>query len=468
LIILIVAVTLIGLGGAAAPARPAFTALATVAAAEPARLTMGDGMFFVSQFGPDSSVRAYRLTDGVQRWHTGVSGAPAAMTYLAAAGVLVLTGGAVGTGAAQLVVLDAATGTQLWRRSASIRFFGSTGLAALVVPPPPSVTGLGELNEPGEVNWVDLRTGRTIWTRAAPNDVQFIPLGGVAVAGLPGLPSPPSPLGVARPGSAPGLPDPAGGHGRQRLLMIDAAGAVQVLDEDTGVVQTSRQLIDTDSDVLPGGLVGTDGVVPYGATVLAGRLLVQRPLRNPGAGRLTAYDLATLTPLWRTDQDLGGYPVDCGSVFCLLNVDSLVAVDPDTGARLWRSPQWLFASALPGNRLLGFGSVRLPVSGLGQSFGFVSSQPAPFGVLAARTGRTLLDLRAWTWVGGTDSRSMLLARGDRTVHGLTWFGVLDPAGPAVHLLGALQAISPQTCQAANGLLACQTTTHTVRLWRYGS
>jgi hypothetical protein len=80
------------------------------------------------------------------------------------------------------------------------------------------------------------------------------------------------------------------------------------------------------------------------------------------------------------------------------------------------------------------------------------------------TDRTVLDLGRWRLSTQTPGRPPLFAWVERD-SGITWLGLLTP-GPRIQVLGAVTGLAQNTCGLGESYLACMTTTHQLRIWRY--
>jgi outer membrane protein assembly factor BamB len=411
---LVVVLVLALLGGAQSPVPPKFAAVATVSIQAPsAVLLTGDTLYIGEDSGGVRTVSAYTVPGGGVRWRVPLADAVRGIRRIADAGVLLATtyGTTMGTG--RLAALDADTGRLLWSE-----------LSTTVVDAPAGGRVLLErqaMSGPVELRWIDVRTGRVAWSRtAAP---------GADVS--------------ARPGS--------GG-----LLVTDPDGSATLVAEETGSVLASGELGSlVDNIVLTPGPPGgrpNPSAQRVMVTAPGDGFLVQRR-RNAGSGSLTAFDSDTLTERWSITGDLLGLPVRCGSLLCLGAVGGLRAIDPITGEVRWSTPRWQYASTLDEERLIGYA---------------LGSAADGIGVLDARTGRTLRDLRPEaTRVFPTGTQRPLLGRPDSAHRDRYWFSELDVDPATVRPLGSLTGIDWQTCQAAGNLLACQTLDQRLRVWRHG-
>ena len=375
-------------------------------------------------------VSAYPLPGGAPRWQARLPVPAQDLRVAAAAGVVVAT--TVVNGVEAVTALDAGTGRILWRADSRepVRV-PADGAAALFYGPEASV------------GWVDLRSGRDVWSRSLPRYGDF------------------------------GLLPGAGPTDRARLMMLSVDGEVDVIDEATGALVTSGRIPKRDPDTDTGtgtgaggtgaggtgaggtGAGGTgagDGADPMSGTTVAGvlgRILVMRR-QAPGYRSVTAFDPATFRPLWTVAGTFQGVALACGYLVCLPDADGLNVLDPWSGVTAWRSDEWGAARPLDAGRLLAFADD--PARGL--------------AVLGVDTGRELARLTGWTSVDDPGSHlPVLLARPDDT--GGTVIAALDPGSARPALLGDLPDAAPSTCQAGGGVLVCATVRHTLRMWRYG-
>jgi outer membrane protein assembly factor BamB len=360
-------------------------------------------------------VSAYPLPGGAPRWQARLPVPAQDLRVAAAAGVVVAT--TVVNGVEAVTALDAGTGRVLWRADSR----------DAVHVPADSAAGLF-YGPDGSVGWVDLRSGRDVWSRSVPRYGDF------------------------------GLLPGAGPTDRTRLMMLSLDGAVDVVDEATGALVASGRIpapnsgtgTDGDStDAAPGAGGSGGGADAMSGTSVAGvlgRILV---MRRQAPATVTAFDPDTFRPLWTVAGTFQGVALPCGYLVCLPDAGGLNALDPGSGAIAWRS-DWDAARPLDAGRLLAFADD--PARGL--------------AVLGAATGRELVRLTGWTSVDDLGSHlPALLARPDDT--GGTVVAGLDPGSARPAVLGDLPDAAPSTCQAAGGVLVCATVRHTLRMWRYG-
>jgi hypothetical protein len=396
---LLLVVVLLSVGGSAVTTSP-FTPLATFDAANVSATQIGGGGVFVAGgTGTALFVARYAEDTGAMTWKTALPDRADSLAYLPGAGVV--TAWSYSQDApSRVMVLDAATGARLWELSGEL--YGPATLDAKQ-----ALTVTGDPNTPAQARYIDLRTGRAIWTRPVPARAQIVATAGFVVVAAPD-------------------------------------GTVTLLARDTGAVLGSLKV---------------DLLVPDDATlnqpdiamvnVIGGRMLVSRRIGTPD-GEVASYDLPGLTLRWLRSGLLPGYPWPCGPNLCLSGVTGdMTALDPATGASRWTIEGWQApAGDLGGGRMLAFRE-----GGLDHA-----------GILDSTTSRLLGDLGNWTVVSGPDIHLALQpVRGNFRS---TWVGVVDPGRAMVRPVGRLDGLSTRGCISRGDLLVCPTTDAKVRVWRY--
>lgn len=401
------------LAGAAGPVASAFVVLATVRVSGAAVVALGSDRVFVADSADTvvagqtwhGEVLAYPLPGRSPRWQTRVPQVPQQLSLVPGAGVVLATmqGGA---GTPQTVALDADTGRLLWSSKTAVFMHapaGSTGGLLLAQAPSGAV-----------VRWVDLRTGRTVWSRAVPAGGTIKQLNGASLA------------------------DPV-------WVVMEGLDGVELVAEKTGAVFTNSVLAGS-------GLNGTSGgqQSPDLVNVVGDRVLV---LRSAGqeAATLTAFDLATFTRQWTLTGGFVGYPNACGPLICLAGVDGgVTAVDLAAGTVTWHTGGWQSGQMIDADLLLADGE----------------QGATTMGVLDVRTGRVVVRMSGWMPVPDpTVGPSRLLVRPDIRQDGSSWFAMIDPRYGAPAPLGELSGLLLQDCQTIGDLLTCPTVYHTVQVWR---
>ena len=353
-------------------------------------------------------VSAYPLPGDAPRWQARLP-VPAQLLRVAPGAGVVLATTAV-DGAQTVTALDAGTGRVLWR---------ADSLAPLDLPAD-STAGLF-YGPGGSLHWVDLRTGRDVWSRPLPpyGDFSLVPVGGPT--------------------------------DRTRVLTVSPDGWVEVVDEATGALVASGPT--GEAGEAGGAGNGGAGGGPGGSAganvdAVLGRILVTRP-QPAGSRSVTALDPTTLHPLWTVVGAFQGVVAPCGDLLCLSDANGLTAVDPASGATAWHTDAWDATLALDHERLVALTDD--PGRGL--------------AVLRAGDGAQLLRLTGWTTVDDpTSGQPVLVTRPDAT--GGSLVARLDPGRNRPTVLRDLPDAAPSTCWAAAGVLACATVRHTLRLWRY--
>ncbi|MFI5931515.1 PQQ-binding-like beta-propeller repeat protein [Actinoplanes sp. NPDC051494] len=268
----------------------------------------GDAVYVLS----GAELTAYEPHTGATRWTVpGLDGVPwigpvVADTVLLPAGAVDDSSdfGGSGSGEAETVAIDAATGRQRWRLRGGIIDLG-----------PGRVLLGGGRDAAGSLRVVDLRDGSTLWSRTG--------------------------LGAqTRVAAGTGTAD--------RVVTATAGGRVTVQDAADG------RLVATAGALWPAG--GPD--TAFDVAVTDHTLHVQRTDYN--ATTLTVYDTETLTERWRTTRVINAY-YDCGPVMCLVDQLGLAGVDGTTGDRIWFRPGDGFGRPLSTDRIL----VDRPAGGIG-------------------------------------------------------------------------------------------------------
>ena len=403
--------------GGAERVQPRLRPLASFDASEAAAVAFGPDTAFISDYSFSTTperdlygiVSAYPLAAAAPRWQTHTPQVPQRLQYLADAGVVLAS---VVYGPDNLLlttVLDAATGRQLWSTD-----------EGWVADAPGDGLGLLSPDHGGTIQWIDLRTGRKIWSRPVPPDAQ------IQVAGR----------------STPADPE--------RVVLMTPDGTVDVLEERTGALVASGNvgLIDPKDGQL--GLPAD----PSAPTIdVLGNLMLVFRHHLAGPVVLTAYDLSHVSPLWTKSGALRGYATPCGPLICLPGDSGVSGVDPGTGKEVWRTTQWTDTGALDAGRFIAF-----------------ADRPGDqMAILDTGTGQVRTPLGRWEIVSGEPGGPpALFARSTAADGGLALFAAADPGEDAPTVLGALAGPAFQTCWADAGLLGCRTGAETIGIWRYRS
>jgi len=255
------------------------------------------------------------LSDGPQT--TVVDATTGAVRWSSPVGVTPLPGGRIGY-----------TQTQVFRP-------GTTYDQDSGAPGPLYFSATGEPHtEPPvrtEIDGLDLRTGKTVWTSSAPGSINVF----------------------TAPGAAP-------------AVLVLASDRLERLDGATGATQRS----------VPLPRVGADG--PAGGTLTDG-LLVVRYGDFAFDGQEAGYAADSLAKRWqRPVGEVLLDPPDCGDLLCAGPRDALDVLDPATGRAAWRAPAQVDLDERNG----------LVLERLAHA-------TAPLRLADRATGATRLDLTGW-------------------------------------------------------------------------
>ncbi|GAA2543612.1 hypothetical protein GCM10010435_09800 [Winogradskya consettensis] len=267
--------------------------------------------------------------------------------------------------------------------------------------------GLGLLGSGDYRDWsaVDLATGKLRWSLGTPEDGDLTRLGN-------------------------GFP--------RRMVTAAPDGHVELHD---GVSGALLRAVDLPAD---------PAWNQQGITVWAG----DEAMLIEGEGGLTAYGMNDLTARWTVPIDLTDdsyVEPDCAGSICVFGLaDGLKALDPATGAVRWSSDRWSTATAI-GSALM----VR------GTEVGDAVPGRFPLAVVDPATGKVLADYGRWQPYGPVRPDGTVVVL--RQVGTVVNYGLLDPAVPALRLLGTATGISGD-CNATIDFLVCRRLDASVAIW----
>jgi outer membrane protein assembly factor BamB len=389
-----------------------------------------DSIEVVEQSEVDAStVASYPLSGGGRRWVTRVLGPVDDLLPEPAAGVLLainLGPGGVGRPVGGVSALDAGTGRLLWSRPGA-------HLVQVRLDQRRAVLYHGRGPVATAVTAVDLGTGTPVWT--TPLEQPGVPWAAVAVP-TPGTGSPPGPV----------------------LALV--GDTVMALDAASGAVLASRRV------GIPSAEERHDARAPR-LYILGGQGIVAYEERFHTV--FAAYDLAALTPRWRTTMPTEtGFLAGCGPVICAgtgilstcfpvrcSEIDSfLYGLDPGSAAQRWVSRGWSRTGAVlgAGTRVVAFN--REPVGSL----------LARAGVIDPATGELAVDLSTWTPVDpAPGTPTVLVASQQDSYH--SWFALLRADLGRIVPVGRLP-VAGEACQTAGVHLVCPTLDGRLTVWRF--
>jgi hypothetical protein len=317
-------------------------------------------------------------------------------------GVVLLRPWTVGADEPSTVAVSETTGVTRWRHSGSVvTVTGSPAL--LAVSGVRSLSGTGRRIQ-GPVESIDPWTGATRWTVHIPS-----------TAVLMGVPGPP------------GQPP--------RMLLVHDNRTLALHDLGTGKLLATAPLPPA-------------GYGPENPTVSGGLIV----LRHPGAWgpQVSAYDPVTLRRRWVRSAGGAYEAAACGSLTCLMGPNGVRAVDPDTGEQRWYRPGWRGVEQR-GNLLIAYGSPTGVVD--------------PIGLVDARSGRVLVDLRGWRALGSQATGDHVLVTRTVDAGARTMIAVASPGRAQPRPLADLP---PGTgdCQVTSDRLICRSTSGQLNVWAY--
>ncbi|WP_319461021.1 PQQ-binding-like beta-propeller repeat protein [Micromonospora sp. RTP1Z1] len=343
------------------------------------RLVVADGPGAVGRAG--RLVTGHRLPGGEPLWRFVLPTGDHALGLTTVAGTPLVISSPAGAGDPASTALDPDTGAVRWRQPGYPVRTESDGLLFET----PRADGTGTVRS------VDPVSGRSRWALPMPGN---------------------------------GLAYEVGDRGVTRVVLVTAAGRVEVHDAGSGALLRAGR-------VPP----AADGVSYRITQVVGGLLLV-----DGAPGTVTAYGLDRLDRRWSmpVGPSATAWFADCAGVVCLREQGPGVqAVDPVTGRVLWTDDRWLGIGPVDGRLLASAAAVGLEMD---------------LSVVDPRTGGILARLGRWRLGGGDRYESVLLGLrrlgGDRTL-----VADLDvPAGQA-----RVRAVLPGSwddCAAAAAALVC--------------
>ncbi|MFG2037002.1 PQQ-binding-like beta-propeller repeat protein [Dactylosporangium sp. NPDC048998] len=380
---------------------------------------LGGGRLFVTRYTGEGPHRldAHDTAGGGALWSTELEDGQ--QLAFADAGVVVLTGeyGDHAPALSTVVVRDARTGAELWRRGGAV-VDGTAGGRLLLLdvsgyrsrkdPEPAPGAGPDPLPADYRIFAVDPRTGAVVWTLTVP---------------------PGSQASFGR--------DHRDPYGLSSLSVLDPDGTLRVYDPASGAVARTYR-------IEPSGAVGSfelgdkgpGSLLPPGAR--AGQVAVSSG-NEPGDD---VFDLATGRRLWHLDSQPYAGLIGCApGRWCTDDGHWLTAHDAGTGEQVWRVETYHMTFGGAGNDLV--------LGGLGED---LVSLPELL-VVDGRTGAPHYRIDGWHAIQALGGRVVVWRReeGQRA----TVVGLLDPASGRIAVFGRGDAWGGQpTCITGGGVVAC--------------
>jgi outer membrane protein assembly factor BamB len=398
LLVAVLALALAALGAAAAPP-PRLTSVLSAGGTAAAAFTLGADSLYIAQFGnnpnSESAVRRFGLGDGSLRWAAALPQNVQNLVIDDESHVLMARSGTD----PKISFLDADTGEVLWRDE-------SPDTSVITVARGTVLIRTAVASGKNSLVLADARTGRRIWAR---------PVDPTATLG----------------------PDDLYSRAPSRIAAVAADGKITLLRYADGAVLSEGDLHVRVPEELSANLQAN--FVDVG--VIGDRVYVSR--RDRGKTSLTAYSIAPLTQLWRTEGGPVGSVEDCRAVLCITDTRWVSGVDPNGGAVRWTDPAWSAASPYDETRLFAYDQQEQPETAL----------------LDAATGRMIRKL------GHTVQIGPALLRSDDKIAGRAWVSLVDPADGVIHAVGSLDTVAAYGCDLRGAYLACPTVAGPTTVWR---
>jgi outer membrane protein assembly factor BamB len=386
-------------GGSADAGAGRLDKVLTFPAVQDGHLVIGSGAVFAAARNADGSTEIQRRSlDGRgAEWSVPAAGAVEQFTVRPAAQVLLASMAGDATTA-----LDMRTGRMLWRHATGYHVVTSDDAAVFIDPP-------DNAGPPQTIEVVELRTGRTVWSRTAESHSEW------------------HIDGAATPTDTP-----------QYVVNVEPGGAVTTFRLADGAVLARRALR------LPAsGAIGDNDEDFTQTSIVGDALFHARSDRRRRS--LSAFSIDTLQPRWRTDNAAVGPVTSCGAVVCVNEIGSVTALDPRTSAVRWTAAPWTFATALD-DRLIAF----------------TGQHSDSAALLDPGTGKVVQRLGTG-WPLERSTRYFL--RQDDSSPGRPWVVDMGTGRQAARVLGRVEDSTSMSCDADGPYLACMSPIGTVTAWR---
>lgn len=395
----LVAVLMLLVVGASAPPPPppiAEVLRVTIEPGDPYTITE-DGRLLIQSAG---MLSAYRLADGKRQWRV-VQSQPVYRLRTVAGGLLMLrpwarTGLEPGSTAISL-----ATGARQWQHDLNVLSFAGTPLLFAVEGVRSSSTSGRRVQDVVEV--LDPAAGLARWRVRVPNTAVLLNV-------------------------------PAAGGTPARMMLVRDDQIADLYDVGTGAHLASRKIPIADYDQQNPAVVG-------------GAVLLRHP--GPSGTEVSAYDVATLRPLW-TAPAAGTLRIrPCGEMACLTGRYGVRAIEPASGDERWRQPLWRNVET-SGTHTVAYTS---------------PGDDEPVAVVDPSTGRVVTDLTGWEPVRGTAPDGTLLVTRELGPGPRTMVAVVAPGLTRPRLLTEMP-VGTGDCRTTADRLVCRTWHDELIVWEH--
>ncbi|MEV4514068.1 PQQ-binding-like beta-propeller repeat protein [Dactylosporangium sp. NPDC049525] len=382
------------------------------------RAQVAGGRLYLARYqatGPGPVIEAHRLSDGKLLWEREAE-LPQQLLVAGPDVVILMSEDRSSSGDSNaFVILDAATGKELWSR-AGVRFDGTNPAVVVVEDAQDEPVGMiyqfGDDDDAGvnhafvqpqrRIRGLALRTGATVWDVTVPegSDVNF------------------------------SWENPFQSR-LNRFDVLSRTGQLTRHDARTGAMTETHQL----------DWSGASAMFSAGWLDGSGRPADRIVVYPDGQRGADVYDLGTGRLLFRWPGARTSGLFRCtATLFCAGGDDGLDAVDSTTGERRWHVEEHEVVVGFAGVRLL-LGAYREPSS----------LQPGQLGIVDSRTGTVVKKLTGWNVLTGGDQPVLWRPLDTRTA----LLGRLDPSTGLVTVFArATDWFGNPECSVDNGALAC--------------
>ncbi|MEU4156763.1 PQQ-binding-like beta-propeller repeat protein [Actinoplanes sp. NPDC026670] len=359
-------------------------------------LVTGTGQLVVQSVGVLAS---YDLATGDLQWR--VDQKVPVYRLRSGDGLLLLRPWGAGSTEPGTTAVSLATGDQRWHNTRSVIGFDGTGLVFSVEGVRSQSSGTGRRVERAVVA-LDPETGQTRWRVDVPSTAVLLAV-------------------------------PGQGGGAARMLMVRDDLTALLYDGRTGALLAQRTVPAANYD-------------PDNPLVAGGVILLRHP--GPSGIEVSAFDPATLRPLWTEPAGTTREVQACGPLACLIGLDGVRAIDPATGDLRWHRPGWRSIETI-GRRLIAY----------------ADGPASPTGLVDPMTGRVLVDLTGWRPLGGATADGEVLVIREIGADPRTMVAVAAPRLSRPRVLAELPAGTGE-CQSAAQRLICRSMYGELVVWAY--